>query len=113
MMSLPVPLSPWIRTGTFALASLARRSRTARMPSVRPKTMASGGISPKGCTSALILLVVMVFYQLGEKPHPASGEPKLPWPTADHSNLTYVVDGYQLTKELQGEPVVITEWARE
>jgi len=58
-MSFPVPLSPWIRTGTLAPASLFRRSRTARIASVRPKTISSGGISPNGWTSVLTLLLVM------------------------------------------------------
>src|SRR6476620_1499770 len=53
MMSLPVPLSPWIRTGTLAAATLLRRSRTACMLSDRPKTTASGGNSPKAWTNAL------------------------------------------------------------
>src|ERR1017187_2267820 len=104
MMSLPVPLSPWISTGTLALASLVRRSRTACMASVRPKTIASGGISPKGWTSLLTLLVVMAgFYQLGgERLQTACREPKAPRPTAVHSNLTYVVEEHQLTKEPYG-----------
>src|ERR1035438_1385640 len=104
MMSLPVPLSPWISTGTLALASLVRRSRTACMASVRPKTIASGGISPKGWTSLLTLLVVMAgFYQLGgERLQTACREPKAPRPTAVHSNLTYVVEEHQLTKEPDG-----------
>src|ERR1017187_9609283 len=38
MMSLPVPLSPCIRTGTFAPAILASRSRRARIASVPPNT---------------------------------------------------------------------------
>ena len=59
IMSLPVPLSPWISTGTFAPASLVRRSRTACMASVRPNMIASGGISPNGWTSVFTLLVVM------------------------------------------------------
>ena len=31
MMSLPVPLSPWIRTGTFALATLCGRYLAQRV----------------------------------------------------------------------------------
>jgi hypothetical protein len=53
MMSLPVPLSPWINTGTFAPAIFPKRSRSARMASEDPKTTDSGGISPKGWMSAL------------------------------------------------------------
>ena len=46
MMSLPVPLSPWIRTGTFAAATRSSRERSACMASDWPKTTASGGMSP-------------------------------------------------------------------
>src|ERR1700687_2589713 len=108
IMSLPVPLSPWISTGTLALASLVRRSRTDCMPSVRPKTIASGGISPKGWTSVFKLLIVMAFfYQLGEILTPAPGEPKGPWPCCGYLNLEYVVTGYQLTKEPSWQTPVI------
>src|ERR1043166_6963431 len=43
MMSLPVPLSPWIRTGRFALAIFCTRSRTNSMARVVPKRIDSGG----------------------------------------------------------------------
>jgi hypothetical protein len=33
---------------------------------VCPKTIVSGGISPKGCTSVLTVLVVMAGFYLGE-----------------------------------------------
>src|SRR5271165_7072502 len=60
IMSLPVPLSPWINTGTLAPAILARRSRKARMASVPPKTTESGGISPRGWINALTGLEVLI-----------------------------------------------------
>src|SRR5580693_9352037 len=98
IMSLPVPLSPWISTGTLALASLVSRSRTACIASVRPKIMASGGISPKGWASELTLLVVMAdFYQLGgDTLELSTRRAKGIWPGANHSNLAYVVEEYQL-----------------
>jgi hypothetical protein len=39
------------------------------------------------------------FYQLGEILQTACREPKAPRLTAVHSNLTYVVEEHQLTKE--------------
>jgi len=70
------------------------------MASVRPKTIASGGISPKGWTSVFKLPIVMAaFYQLGEILTPAPGEPKGSWPFCGYLNLVYVVMGHQLTKE--------------
>src|SRR6267143_6437539 len=60
MMSLPVPLSPWIRTGTLAAATLSMRSRSVCMMSDLPKTMDSGGISPIDCTSELTEFVVVM-----------------------------------------------------
>src|SRR5271155_2072029 len=60
MMSLPVPLSPLIRTGTLAAAILASRSRRARMPSLAPKTTGSGGISPRGWISELTGFEVLI-----------------------------------------------------
>src|SRR6185369_14144627 len=59
MMSLPVPLSPWIRTGTLAAATLFIRDRSATMASDFPNTMESGGISPMACTSELTEFVVI------------------------------------------------------
>src|ERR1700722_758099 len=53
IISLPVPLSPWMSTGTLAAAILASRSRRARMASVEPNMTESGGISPKGWIKAL------------------------------------------------------------
>src|ERR1017187_5331646 len=114
IMSLPVPLSPWISTGTLALASLVRRSRTDSMASLRPKTIASGGISPKGWTSVFRRLIVMaVFYQQGESLAPASGEPKGSGAFCGYLNLTYVVEDHQLTKEPDGQTLGIRVWTQE
>src|ERR1700674_2802653 len=49
-----------MRTGTFAPAILASRSRRARMASVPPNTTASGGISPKGWTRGLIVVEELI-----------------------------------------------------
>src|ERR1700690_3576334 len=107
IMSLPVPLSPWMSTGTFAPASLVRPSRTACMASLRPKTTASGGISPKGWTSVFTPLVVMFgFLPKGGDLHPASRKPKPAKPIAHHLNLAYLVEDYQLTKEPYGRTPV-------
>src|SRR5579859_2538416 len=107
-MSLPVPLSPWMRTGTFAPASFVRRSRTARMPSVRPKTIASGGISPRGCTSVFTLLVVMAgLPSEGRDCNDASRAPNCAKREAGHSNLDYLIEGNQLTKEPESDTQVI------
>jgi hypothetical protein len=55
--------------------------------------MASGGISPKGWTSVLTLLVVIAGSTTGGRnPDVAPGEPKASEPTSDHSNLTYLVE---------------------
>src|SRR5450755_1553573 len=102
MMSFPVPLSPWMSTGTLAPANLIRRSRTASMLSVCPKTIDSGGISPKGCTSVLTLLVVMAGFYRGGDLQLASQEPKWVWACCRRPNITYVVEGDQLTKESNG-----------
>jgi hypothetical protein len=59
MMSFPVPLSPWIRTGTLAPATLDKRSRRACMASELPKTIASDGISPIACTRELTEFVTV------------------------------------------------------
>src|ERR1700690_8493 len=53
IMSLPVPLSPVIRTGTLAAATLPSRERTACMASERPKMIWSGGTSPSDCAREL------------------------------------------------------------
>src|SRR5215813_12806280 len=101
-MSFPVPLSPWIRTGTFAPASFVRRSRTEFIASVRPKTMASGGISPRGWTSVFTPLLVMGLsaYQVGGRNlNVASGAPKSRRPHGNTSNLDYLIEDDQLTKE--------------
>jgi hypothetical protein len=58
MMSLPVPLSPLMRTGTFALATLSKRWRKACIASDFPKITESGGISPRDWTSVLTELVI-------------------------------------------------------
>src|SRR5215472_14158178 len=59
-ISLPVPLSPWIRTGTLAPATLPRRSRNEFMASDEPKTTASGGISPIDWTRELTEFVAVL-----------------------------------------------------
>src|SRR5205807_3380812 len=60
MMSLPVPLSPWMRTGTLAEATLSSRERRACMTSDWPKTTASGGISPRDCARELTEFVIVL-----------------------------------------------------
>ena len=62
MMSLPVPLSPWIKTGTLALATLSMRSRSDCMVSEWPKTTGSGGISPNEVIKELTELVAVMRY---------------------------------------------------
>src|SRR5690349_17066267 len=62
MMSLPVPLSPWIRTGTLALATLSIRSRNDCMVSEWPKITVSGGISPSEVIRELTELMVVMAY---------------------------------------------------
>src|ERR1051326_573580 len=106
-MSFPVPLSPWIKTGTLAPANFVRRSRTDRIPSVRPKKIASGGISPSGCTSELTVLVVMAALLTGGSHQLASRTPNRAKVKAGYPNLDYLVDGNQLTKELRSETPVI------
>src|ERR1700721_3367957 len=59
MMSLPVPLSPVISTGTLAAATLLNRERTACMTSEWPKIILSGGISPSACAKELTESVVI------------------------------------------------------
>src|ERR1700674_3339491 len=49
-----------MRTGTFAPAILASRSRRARIASVPPNTTASGGISPRGWTRGLIVVEELI-----------------------------------------------------
>ena len=53
MMSLPVPLSPWISTGTLAEATLVEAFADGLHGFRLPKTTASGGNSPKAWTNAL------------------------------------------------------------
>ena len=65
MMSLPVPLSPWISTGTLAAATLSMRARNASMASECPKTIGSGGISPIDCTRELTEFVVVITLKAG------------------------------------------------
>jgi hypothetical protein len=60
MMSFPVPLSPWMRTGTLAVATLSKRERKACMASDCPKMTASGGTSPKDWTRELTEFVILV-----------------------------------------------------
>src|SRR5713226_9820805 len=60
MMSLPVPLSPWISTGTLALATLSMRSRSDCMTSERPNVIASGGNSPREVASEVTDGVVVM-----------------------------------------------------
>jgi hypothetical protein len=71
------------------------------MASVRPKTTASGGTSPRGWISVFTLLLGMVgFYQLrGENLQPAHLEPKPVQAHGCQANLTYLIEQYQLTKE--------------
>src|ERR1017187_3845280 len=113
IMSLPVPLSPWISTGTLALSSDLRRSRTDSMASVRPKTIASGGISPKGWTSVFTLLIVMaVFYRQGGESCTCIRRAKGSGAFCGYLNLTYVVEYHQLTKEPDGQTLVIRVWTQ-
>src|ERR1700686_5451167 len=58
IMSLPVPLSPLISTGTLALATLSMRVRRACITSDLRNTIASGGNSPKGWTRELTEFVI-------------------------------------------------------
>src|SRR5215469_6751380 len=70
MMSLPVPLSPSMSTGTFALATFSSRFCTASMASDLPKTTAAGGNSPSDCTRELtgpIVVIMSVSFQLDYK----------------------------------------------
>ena len=46
-ISLPVPVSPWRRTGTSVVATRSSFWRIACMVGVRPKTMSRGGRSRK------------------------------------------------------------------
>src|SRR5271170_2453265 len=79
MMSLPVPLSPLIKTGTFALATLSMRERRDCIASDLPNTIESGGNSPKGWTRELTEFVVGIGIFLRVAPLPtlwyAPGEP--------------------------------------
>src|SRR5271156_5991385 len=59
MMSFPVPLSPVIRTGTLAAATLPSCERTACMASEWPKIMLSGGTSPSDCAREVTESVVI------------------------------------------------------
>src|SRR5919198_5983664 len=72
-MSLPVPLSPWISTGTLADATLSMRARSACMASECPNTIDSGGISPMDCTSELTEFVVVISVYCGSHPLPQHG----------------------------------------
>src|SRR5580765_4882245 len=99
IMSFPVPLSPWIRTGTFAPANLVNRSRTACIVSVRPKTIASGGISPNGWTSVFTVVLVMGWLLPAYRGdtatlHPAS---QTCWLRKKPMNSDYLLEDYQLT----------------
>jgi hypothetical protein len=77
------------------------------MPSVRPKTIVSGGISPKGWTSVFTLLLVMVgIYQLGGEYlflHPESQS----WPAPQKlRNGDYLLENYKFTGATEhGTPV--------
>jgi hypothetical protein len=63
------------------------------MASVRPKTIASGGISPKGWASVLTLLVVIAgFYQTGGKSLSCTLRAKAFMVSGRDSNLIYVVE---------------------
>src|SRR5579862_4359816 len=100
-------------TGTFAPASLDKRSRTACISSVRPKTIVSGGISPRGWTSVLRLLVVMVGrYQPGRTCYKHPENQKGTSPLCPYTNLLYVIGEHQLTKELSEETLVIKIWTQ-
>ena len=44
-ISLPVPLSPWSRTGTLAVAAMSTLRRTASIAVDDPKITSSGGNS--------------------------------------------------------------------
>src|ERR1700757_487835 len=102
MMSFPVPLSPWISTGTFAPANFVNRSRTACIASVCPKIIDSGGISPKGWTSVFTLVVVMDgIWCLGEEPQPqrCTRNATTLHISIEPSNLDYALENDQLTKE--------------
>src|SRR5258708_33522555 len=68
IMSLPVPLSPWIRTGTLALATLSMRSRSDCMTSERPKITASGGNSPSEVASEVTEGIVVMSDQVAPWP---------------------------------------------
>src|SRR5471030_1336678 len=59
IMSFPVPLSPVIRTGTLAAATLPNRERTACITSEWPKIIWSGGTSPSDCASVVTESVVI------------------------------------------------------
>jgi hypothetical protein len=77
------------------------------MPSVHPKTIASGGISPKGWTSVFTLLLVMAgIYQLGGDYlflHPESQSRQAPQKVR---NGDYLLEKYKFTGEThQGTPV--------
>lgn len=77
------------------------------MTSVRPKTIASGGISPRGWTNVLTLLVVMAGFS-GGSPLTCTRRAKAGQVQAVWINLAYLIDEYQLTEELDnGTPVTL------
>src|SRR5579864_84404 len=65
MISLPVPLSPRIRTGTAAATSFSSFLLSAAMADPKPKTTSSGGRMPTECAhtagEALVVAIICLF----------------------------------------------------
>src|SRR3981189_2156510 len=66
-ISLPVPLSPWMRTGTSVSATRSSLFRTACIAAVFPKMMSSGG-RLKEADSAWWTKVIFSYRRLGRNP---------------------------------------------
>src|SRR5580658_9519795 len=89
IMSFPVPLSPVIRTGTLAAATLASRERTDCMTSEWPKMMLSGGTSPSDCARELTVVIRLYPFAVSVHPHALKVHPKLQ--TGGESGATWKI----------------------
>src|SRR5208282_1168040 len=103
MMSFPVPLSPVIRTGTLAAATLTSCERTDCMASEWPKVMLSGGTSPSDCARELTESVVIRLYPFAVSVHPHALKVHPKHQTGEEGRSTGTISlNAQLMNGLQG-----------
>src|ERR1700730_11683504 len=80
-ISLPVPLSPWIRTGTSVSATRSSLFRTACIAADFPKMISSGGRVREAADSALWTKVIFSYRRLDRNPRSLQYPSQCTWST--------------------------------